>query len=113
MHYVTYYHDSVKVGKKNIVVSYNFLGFFFDGSVGKNFFFPENILHSTSSWLNTQELYSIFSCRTVTFLSPPVHFARYAHMRRFLSVCRLPGLDQKYWIIIHISKTNVFLTTLQ
>ncbi len=45
----------------------------------------------------------------VCFLSPPVHFARWTHMRRFLSVrlsvC-LSGLDQKSdWIIIHISES--------
>ncbi len=39
----------------------------------------------------------------ISFLSPPVHFAQWAHMRRFLSVCPY-GLDQKSdWIIIHIS----------
>ena len=38
-------------------------------------------------------------------LSPPVPFARWAHMRHFLSV-RLYGLDQKSdWIIIHISES--------
>ncbi len=48
------------------------------------------------------------------FLSPPVQFARWAHMRHFLSVvfylstCRLlSGLDQKSWKIIHISESIV------
>ncbi len=41
----------------------------------------------------------------VEFLSPPVHFAWWAHMRRFLSV-RLSGLDQKSDLkIIHISES--------
>ncbi len=45
--------------------------------------------------------------RNVGFLSPPVHSARWAHMRHFMSV--LPyGLDQKSdWIIIHISESKV------
>ncbi len=50
--------------------------------------------------------------RQVAFLSPPVHFAQWAHMRRFLSVCQY-GLGQKSdWTIIHISKskTNFFPT---
>ena len=36
---------------------------------------------------------------------PPVHFARWAHMRHFLSVCVTFWLDQKYWIIIHFSES--------
>ncbi len=45
------------------------------------------------------------------FFSPPVHFAWWAHMRRFLSVCPsvcLSGLDQKDWTIIHNLKSNIF-----
>ncbi len=39
------------------------------------------------------------------FLSPPVHFARWAHMHHFAFV-RLSGLDQKSdWKKIHNSKS--------
>ena len=56
--------------------------------------------------LCTTDLLCAPGCTQETyFLSPPVHFAWWAHMRRFLSV-RLSGLDQKSdWIIIHISES--------
>ncbi len=38
----------------------------------------------------------------VALLSPPVHFARWAHMRRFLSVCLSVNL-----IKIHISESII------
>ena len=38
-----------------------------------------------------------------SFLSPPVHFARWAHMCHFLSV--RPDWTKNHWIIIHISKS--------
>ncbi len=41
------------------------------------------------------------------FLSPPVQFARWAPMRRFLSVCPSVFVKNSDWIIIHISTSNV------
>ncbi len=40
-----------------------------------------------------------FKTSVFILLSPPVHFARWAHMRHFLSVCPY-GLDQKSDLII-------------
>ena len=62
-------------------------------------------IHKRAHWC-IADLKILLRARTGgLLLSPPVHFARWAHMRHFLSVC-LAGLDQNSdWTIIHISES--------
>ena len=64
-----------------------------------------NFLFLNLDWPNLVEIFfrSIPLC--FWFLSPPVHFARWAHMRCCQSV-RLCGLDQKYLTKNHICISN-------
>ena len=54
-----------------------------------------SMFYHVLSYRVTADCFKIKNLEPTFLLGPPVPLARWAHMHRFLSVCRPSGLDQK------------------